>query len=127
MPNDGDFYLRAASQRANIIQAETAAAQADLAAHRANGDLESAAEAVQRLANLQAEAANLSTLYSNYRRSTQPPAPAEVSQEERHARPWDRMDYSDTWAISKNSKFGVDEDAFRAGIAEVQRRKARGE
>jgi hypothetical protein len=37
------------------------------------------------------------------------------------------MDYSDVYQMLKHSKYGVDDAAFRDGIAEVQRRRARGE
>ena len=50
MSND-DFYGRAAITRANMIDAEMASAQADLAAARANNDVESASANVQALAN----------------------------------------------------------------------------
>jgi hypothetical protein len=51
-----------------------AVAKADLMAHKANNDVESASASVQTIANLEAERANLTTLYQNYvasqRRST---------------------------------------------------------
>jgi hypothetical protein len=37
------------------------------------------------------------------------------------------MDWGDVWELSQKSKYGIDEAGFRAGMAEVQRRKARGE
>jgi hypothetical protein len=42
-----DFYLDAAATRANMIEAELAAAKADLMAHKANHDVESASGSVQ--------------------------------------------------------------------------------
>ena len=46
-----DFYLTAAQQRANQIEAELAAAKADLAAYKANSDVESAGGTVQQIVN----------------------------------------------------------------------------
>jgi hypothetical protein len=123
-----DFYLTAAQQRANMIEAELASAKADLAAYKANNDVESAGSTVQQIANLTAEQQNLSNLYSAYVQSQQPQQAPELSPEERAAKPIHRMDYRDAYELAKSgSKYGVDDNAFRAGIAEVQRRKARGE
>jgi len=69
----------------------------------------------------------LMNLYSQYWHSQNPPVPPPPTLEERRAKPWEKMDYSDVWEISK-SKYGPpDEAMFRAGIAEAQRRRARGE
>jgi hypothetical protein len=56
-----------------------------------------------------------------------PPAAPPLSDEERAAKPLNRMNYQDVYAMLKHSKYGVDDNAFREGIAEVQRRRARGE
>ena len=48
------------------LQAERAAALADLQSHRANGDADSAAYSVQQLADIDAQTANLQSLYSRY-------------------------------------------------------------
>jgi hypothetical protein len=122
-----DFYLQAGSQRLAQIEAERAAALADLAAYKANGDRDSAAASIQQIANLDVELANLNNLYQRYQQSQNPPVPPEPTLEERRAKPWEKMDYSDVWEMSK-SKYGPpDEASFRAGIAEAQRRRARGE
>jgi hypothetical protein len=125
MAND-DFYIQAAQQRLNVIEAEKAACLADLQSHRLNGDADSAGDAVQRLANLESEKSNVVALVNQYAASQAPPPP--LSQEERMAKPWDKMDYSDAYELAKSgSRFGIDDDAFRRGIAEVQKRRARGE
>jgi hypothetical protein len=80
-----------------MIEAEMAAAKADLMAHRANNDVESASASVQQIANLEAERANLNTLYQNYVQSQQPPAPEQLTDEERNARPWHKMTPDDGW------------------------------
>ena len=126
-----DFYTSAASQRLKMIEAERAAHLADLAAHRANGDIESAGAVVQALANAEAEKANLLALHDSYVRSQNPPAPPEPSREERDARPWNCMDWSDVVAMTRNSKYArdikPDDPNMIAGYHEAQRRKARGE
>jgi hypothetical protein len=82
---------------------------------------------VQQLANLDPELANLNNLYQRYQQSVNPPAAPPLSDEERAAKPLNRMNYQDVYAMLKHSKYGVDDNAFREGIAEVQRRRARGE
>ena len=126
-----DFYSQAASHRLTLIEAERAAALADLAAHRANSDYDSAAASVQALANLDAERQNLVSLHQNYIASQTPPTPPEVSPEERAAKPWYRMDYSDVLEMAKGSRYGKDlswnDKNMQAGYHEAMRRKARGE
>jgi hypothetical protein len=126
-----DFYGVAANHRMQMLAAEEQAALADLAAFRANNDTESAAGAVQQLANLRAERANLVELHNAYVASQQPPPQPELSDEEKLARPWHRMTPQDALDLAKTSKYGKDlnfNDAHvRAGWHEAQRRKARGE
>jgi hypothetical protein len=129
--SDDDFYSGAARQRMQQLQAERAAALADLAAHRANGDYESAGQAVQQVADLDAAAANLGNLYSRYVQSQQPPAQPELTPEERQARPISKMDWSDTVALAQTSRYGknlrADDPNLIQGWREARRRSARGE
>jgi hypothetical protein len=126
-----DFYAQAAISRANMIEAEMAAAKADLMAHRANNDVESASASVQQIANLEAERANLNTLYQQYVQSQQPPQPEQLTDEERNARPWHKMTPDDGLALARQSKYGRSLDwndpNVRSGYAEAQRRRHRGE
>ena len=122
-----DFYLQAGAQRLAMIEAERAAALADLQAHRANRDADSAAASVQQLANLDTELRNLNDLYVRYQQSQTPQQPPQVSKEQRAKREWHEMDWQDAWDMAAQSRHGVDENAFRAGIAEVARRRSRGE
>jgi hypothetical protein len=130
MAND-DFYLQAGSQRLAQIEAERAAALPDLAAYKANGDRESAAQSVQQLANLDSELQNLNSLYQRYQQSQNPPAPPPASKEERAARPWDRMDWEDVTNLARQSKYArdirPDDPGLVAGWQEAQRRRQRGE
>ncbi len=126
-----DFYIDAAITRANTIEAELAAARADLAAHRANGDTDSAGVSIQQIANLESERANLNNLYAAYVQSQQPPQPEQLTDEERMAKPWSRMDWSDVVEMTRGSKWAkdikADDPNMIAGWREAQRRRARGE
>ena len=104
MSND-DFYGRAAITRANMIDAEMASAQADLAAARANNDVESASANVQALANLRAERANLTQLYNDYIQSQQGPQQPWISDEQRQARQPNEMDSEDCASLVRTSKY----------------------
>jgi len=123
-----DYYSHLARQQIQRLDASAAQARADLEMAKANADYESAGVAVQTLADIEQQKQNVLNLHDQYVRSQQgPPPPPEPTQEEKAARPWDKMDYGDVWEMSQNSKYGVDENAFRAGMAEVARRRARGE
>jgi hypothetical protein len=125
-----DFYLDAAAQRANELAAERQAHLADLAAYRANGDTQSAAQVVQALANNQAEQQNLQTLCNDYVAASQPRQPERISDEERAAKPWSRMNYDDVLEMARGSKYAKDltwNADMQAGYNEVRARRARGE
>lgn len=126
-----DFYRDAAARRMELLQAERAAATADLQAAKSNGDYDGAASAVQQLADLDAAAANLGNLYSRHVQSQTPAAPEQLSAEEQHAKPWSRMTPQDALELARGSRYGKNLDFndphVRAGWAEANRRKARGE
>jgi hypothetical protein len=82
-----DFYQDSAARRLQQIDAERAAALADLSAHRLNSDHDSAGQVIQQIANLDAERSNLTALYQQYVQSQQPPAPEQLTEEERNANP----------------------------------------
>jgi hypothetical protein len=52
-----------------------------------------------------------------------PPPPAQLTSEEKQAKPWDKCNWNDSFEWASNSKHGVDPDAFRAGCEEVLRRR----
>ena len=126
-----DFYSQAARQRLAMLDAEKAAHLADLAAHRANSDTESAASVVQALANTEAERQNLLSLHNQYVASQQAPARPELTQEQRNAKPWSQMDFSDSLEMAKQSRYAknltADDPHFVAGMREATRRRQRGE
>jgi hypothetical protein len=124
-----DFYLSAARERANAIEMELASCKADLLVYRQNGSLSEAGEAVQRIADLTSQQSNLQGLVQGYVQSQQPPRQPELTPEERAARPWHKMDYSDTLALAQQSKYFKDgwNADMEAGRKEVASRRARGE
>jgi hypothetical protein len=125
-----DFYLNAAQQRAAELEMELSAARTDLLTHRHNQDLQSAGEAVQRIANLTAEQSNLRGLVDGYVQSQQPPRQPELTPEERDAKPWSKMDYNDVLEMCRGSKYAKDltwNADMQAGYEETRRRKSRGE
>jgi hypothetical protein len=120
-----DPNIRAAQYRAREIETQITNAQARLAENNLYGNEQDAAACIQEIANLGAEKTNLHALYANYVASQTPPAPRQLSPEEEHAKPIQNMTYADVYRMAKNdSKLGVDDNRFREGIAEVQRRRA---
>jgi hypothetical protein len=117
-----DFYLNAAAQRANEIAAERQAALADLAAHRANGDVQSAAQSVQALADLDAAQQRLQSLCNDYVAQQQGPRRPYVSDEQRQARQPNEMDQQDLADIMNTSRYSGksftarDYDDLRRGL-----------
>jgi hypothetical protein len=126
-----DPNIRAAQYRAREIEAQITQAQARLAENNLYGNEQDSAACIQEIANLSGEKANLVALYNNYVQSQTPPSPPELSAEERAAKPWNRMDYSDVLEMAKGSKYGKDlswkDQNMQAGYREAMRRKARGE
>ena len=123
-----DFYVEAAQRRLNEIEAGRAHATAAPASAKAENDTYSASEAVQLLADLNAQERNLRQLHQQHVASQNPPAPPPPTDSEFMAKSPEKMDYSDVWRVASKSKYGQpDEASFRAGIAEVARRRGRGE
>jgi hypothetical protein len=110
-----DFYTFSARQRLQQLDANKAQCLADLQQAKAASDYDTAGQAVQEIANIEAQKQNIVALHQQYVASQRVPQAPELSQEERHAKPADRMDWSDVYEMSQKSKHGVDDDAFRAG------------
>ncbi|MGB8827032.1 MAG: hypothetical protein WCD25_27200 [Pseudolabrys sp.] len=87
--------------------------------------------AVAQIANLDAERQNIASLHSRYVESQRVPELVELSAEERHAKPIERMDWQDALDLARTSKYGKDlshdDPAVAAGYREVLARRARGE
>jgi hypothetical protein len=126
MSQDDDL-IEAAEQQFKTINAAKMRAQAHLAEYRAEGNRDGIAEQLQEIANIDTAAANLSNLYQRYHREQNPPAPPAQSAEEWRVKSAEKMDWNDAYQVAAKSRHGVDMEAFKAGIAEVQRRRARGE
>jgi hypothetical protein len=122
-----DFYQDSARRRLEQIDAERAAALADLGAHKMNADHDSAALTIQTIANLDSERRNIVDLHERYVQSQQPPAAEQLTDEERNARPWNKMTPDDALALARTSKYGRDLDWNNrdviAGWHEAQRRR----
>ena len=73
-----DFYVYAAQQRMAEIEAQRAQSLADLAQYRATNDYQSAGQAVQEIANLDAQRQALVNLHEQYVAS-QIPAPGGIN------------------------------------------------
>lgn len=126
-----DFYTHSAAQRMQTLEAGRAQALANLEQAKASADYDSAGEAIQNIADIEAEKANLVRLHQQYVQSQQPAAPPELSSEERAAKPLERMSWNDALDLAKTSKYAKDlswdDPNVRAGYFEAQRRRARGE
>jgi hypothetical protein len=132
MTQQRDFYIDAAAKRVQQLDAERAAAQADLVAHKANGDYDSASEAVQRIANIDAEARNVEDLYRRYVTSQQPQYPPQLTPEEIDALPAHKMTVNHALnSINRTSKYAKDlspnDPYVQHGMALAAQRRQRGE
>jgi hypothetical protein len=121
-----DFYAKSAKRQWKAIETARAQTLAALADAKNVGDAYSGAEAIQTLADIDAQARNLAELQQKYYASQQGPAP--LSDEERFHKPLERMDYNDALALARTSRYGRnlthDDPAVRSGYLEVQRRRA---
>jgi hypothetical protein len=126
-----DYYTFVARQQIQRLDANRAQCLADLAAARANADYETAGSAVSELADIEAKKQNIVALHQQYVASQTPVEPPELSAEERHAKPLEKMDWQDALDLARTSKYGKDlrhdDPAVIAGYAEVMKRRSRGE
>jgi hypothetical protein len=122
-----DIYTFAARERLQRLEADRARALAELQEAKASNDTYAMGDAVEAIAALDVRKECILGLHDRYVRSQTPVQPPELTQEEKAAKPIHAMDYSDVYEMSQKSRYGVDENAFRAGMAEVLRRRARGE
>jgi hypothetical protein len=97
-----DFYTDSARRRLEQIEAERAAARADLAAYRTNSDYDSAAQIIQQLADLDRQAANLHDLWNAHVNANRQPY---VSDEQRAARQPHELDAQDLANMMNGSKY----------------------
>jgi len=122
-----DFYVEAAKQRLETLEAAKMRAMADLAEQKACNDTYGAAETVQTIATLEDQRQSLLRLHQQHVQSMNPPPPPPETDQEWLSKPPEKMTYNDVAKIAGRSRHGFDDAAFRAGIQEVARRRARGE
>src|SRR5262249_6394652 len=126
-----DFKADAARRRLQQIQAERAAAVADLAAHESNSDYDSAAYTAQQIADLDGKAKRVVALYQRQVASQTPRQPEHLTAEERAVRPVHKMDWSDVVDLARQSRYAknirADDPNMIAGWHEAQRRRGRGQ
>jgi hypothetical protein len=126
-----DFYSDAARRRLDQLNAEAQRCLADLSDAKSNDDGDTAAVLVERLADIQSAQNRVHEIHRAYQASLNPPAPPPVSREQRAARRIEEMDAQDMLDMTRGSKYakGItwDDPNMRAGWAEAQRRRARGE
>jgi hypothetical protein len=130
-----DFFISAAQRRANELAADLAEIDASLARARADGNSYAASEMIQNRANILAERRNLEASYNEYVRAQQPQQQVPTTEGEFMARAPERMTGEDVDRIFRKSKYARDinwsdpsvASRVQQGLAEVQRRKARGE
>src|SRR5262249_31182788 len=121
-----DYYTSLARQRLARLDAENAREIANLQEAKAIGDGESADAALQQMVKISLDRQETIRMHDQYMQSQQPPPRVELTQEERNALPPERMDpIRDAYDIASTSKYGVDEDGFKAGLAYVHRNRGR--
>ncbi len=109
------------------ISTEMTEARANYERACMDGDDVARRAALRQLGAYQTEYNNAVNYGNQYWQSQHPPASPQPSKEQRDAKRWHEMNYADVWDMASKSKYGVDEAAFREGMAEVARRRARGE
>ncbi len=131
MADNDDWYIQQGRNRLQQIAYARASAVADLEGAKVSYDDDAAGSALQTIADLDAQRANLMGLYQQYWNSQHPPAPPQPSAEERKARTWDRMDWQDIVDMTRTSKYAKDirpdDPNMVAGYHEAMRRRRAGE
>jgi hypothetical protein len=124
-----DKYWAASERALRATSFELSRAQNDLNSAVACGDKDSASVAVMEIADLARRQENIVRLQQQYSASKQPPPMP--SAEERAARPWQKMDWTDIVQMTRGSKYAKDiapnDPNLVAGYAEAMRRRSRGE
>jgi hypothetical protein len=100
-----DFYLTTLRNQAEALETQLAAARADAAAHKQNGDYQSGSYTAQQIANLRQEQRNLYALYDEYAASQRAPQQPYVSPETRAARGPNEMDTQDLANLMNESRY----------------------
>jgi transcription elongation GreA/GreB family factor len=121
-----DFLYKSAAKQYQVLQAGRDEAVANISNARRYGDEDTAAENIQYLANIDSQIRDLTDLCNRHVASQTPAPPA--TDQEILAKPLDQMNHNEWYRyLNKTTKHGLDEAGYREGIAEVARRRARGQ
>jgi hypothetical protein len=132
MANQHDRYRSYGERLIRQIDAELAAARADLSAFDATDDEAGASEAIARINELDLKRQNLESIYSRYVQANQPYTPAPLTPEEIDALPAHKMTVDHALnSINRTSKYAKNLDRndpfVRHGMALAAQRRSRGE
>jgi hypothetical protein len=130
-----DRYTQYGTRLLRQIDAEMAAARADLSAYDATDDEAGAAEAIARINELDLKRQNLESLYHRHMASQQPYQPPPLTDSEINALPPEKMNVDHVLhSINGTSKYARiggdltrDNPYVRHGMALAAQRRARGE
>jgi len=122
MADNHDPYMDAYQRKLARIAAEYKQADADLARAQSEADQMLEDDAADRLVACELTTMAVNNMANRYWAAKNPPAPPP----ETIAKPLDRMGWGDVYDMCKRgSKYGVDDNSFQAGMAEVQRNPSR--
>jgi hypothetical protein len=132
MADNRDFLFDSGSGTLAQIDAELAACQADLAAYKATGDRDAAAQTIRQISNLKSERRNLEYTWQEHVASQTPRQPPPLTDSEMQALPPDKMTLGSALEmINRTSRYAKDlsvNDPFvRHGAFLAQQRRSRGE
>jgi|SRR5271166_1156694 len=99
-----DFYLSAAAKQLEALEVVKGEQLTQLRAHRLNNDIDSAAECVQQLADIERQQQNLRGLCDQYAASQQPQQ-SYASPESRASRTPAEMDAADLASLMNESRY----------------------
>jgi hypothetical protein len=132
MSNQHDRYRNYGERLIRQIDAELAAARADLSVYDASDDEAGAAEAINRINELDLKRQNLESIYSRYVQANQPYQPPPLTDSEMQALPPEKMSVGNALEmINRTSKYAKnlspDDPYVRHGWSIAQQRRQRGE
>jgi hypothetical protein len=132
MSNQHDRYRSYGERLIRQIDAELQAARADLSVFDASDDEAGAAEAINRINELDLKRQNLSSIYERYVQANAPYQPPPLTDSEMQALPPDKMTLGHGLdMINRTSKYAkdltVNDPYVRHGAFLAQQRRQRGE
>jgi hypothetical protein len=122
-----DFITRSLQRQLDEINAQQRQVEANIARAKADNDDYLGGEYAREHAQLRATRNMIIADYNEEMARQTPKAPPPQTAEEWRVKSAEKMDWNDAYQVAAKSRHGVDMDAFKRGIAEVQARRARGE